>query len=175
MALMRRNQPRDVTGWSSGMGLSSPFIDMRREIDRLFDRMLEGSSLGESALTVPPVDILEEDHQYVVKAELPGVNSEDVKITLQDDVLSIRGEKRREERVEEKNYHRLERSAGIFQRSFTLPSAVKSDQIEASFENGILTVTIPKAEDAKPREIEVKIHGGTQEVKSPTSESRSRR
>jgi HSP20 family protein len=85
------------------------------------------------------------------------VAREDVKITMQENVLTIRGEKKVEREAQESNFHRVERSYGSFQRSFTLPTHVKNDRIEASYRDGILTVTLPKAEDAKPKQIEVKV------------------
>ncbi len=131
---------------------------MQREIDRMFDRFRggqsdEGSLIGWS----PVVDILEEENQYIVRAELPGVDKNDVKITVENSQLTIRGEKKQEEEKEGRNYHRVERSYGSFYRSFSLPTTVLSSKIEAAFADGVLTVTIPKAEEAKPKAIEVKV------------------
>ena len=106
---------------------------------------------------IPAVDVVEEQNIYVVKVELPGVSKDDVKITLESNILTIRGEKKAENEVKEKNYHRTERSYGSFQRSFTLPTTVKIDKIDAIYEDGILTVSLPKAEEAKPKQIEVKV------------------
>ena len=89
--------------------------------------------------------------------ELPGVNKDDVKITLESNVLTIRGEKKAESEVNEKNLHRTERSYGEFQRSFTLPISVKNDRVDAVYKDGILTVSLPKADEAKPKLIEVKV------------------
>ncbi|MBI4548049.1 MAG: Hsp20/alpha crystallin family protein [Ignavibacteriae bacterium] len=131
---------------------------MQREIDRMFDRFRGGMIDDGSASTwLPTVDIAEQENDYVVKVDLPGVNKSDVKITVQNDVLTIRGEKKQEKEKKGENYHRVERSYGSFQRSFTLPSSVMSDKIEASYDNGVLTITLPKVEEAKPKEIEVKV------------------
>lgn len=92
-----------------------------------------------------------------MKVELPGVSKDDVKITIESNILTIRGEKKQEKDVKQENYQRIERSYGSFQRSFTLPGTVKSDAIDAIFKDGVLTVTLPKAEEAKPKHIEVKV------------------
>jgi HSP20 family protein len=105
----------------------------------------------------PAVDITEHDDQYIVKVELPGVNKDEVKITLDNNILTIRGEKKQDREVKKENYHRVERSYGSFQRSFTLPSTVKSDKIDAVYKDGVLQIALPKAEEAKPKQIEVKV------------------
>jgi len=105
----------------------------------------------------PAVDIAEHDEQYLVEVELPGVNKEDVKITLENNILTIRGEKKQEKETRKESYHRVERSYGSFQRSFTLPTTIKSDKIDAAYKDGILQITLPKAEEAKPKQIEVKV------------------
>jgi HSP20 family protein len=161
MAIIRWNPLRDVTAWHPAGSLNSEFASMQREIDRMFDRFLHTGDISEDggylSAYVPPVDIIENDQEFVVKAELPGVAKEDVKITVTNDVLTIRGEKQQEKESKGKGVHRLERVAGTFQRSFTLPTSVKSDKIEAKFENGVLTLSLPKVEEAKPKEIEVKV------------------
>jgi HSP20 family protein len=102
------------------------------------------------------LDVAEKDDAYVVKASLPGVNPEDVDITLTDNVLTIRGETKDDKDIKQENYHLRERRFGTFVRSVTLPNAVDADKIEALNENGVLTLTLPKAESVKPRKIEVK-------------------
>jgi HSP20 family protein len=106
---------------------------------------------------VPAVDITEQDDAYLVKMELPGVQKEDVKITLEANALTVRGEKKVEKESNKQNYHRVERSYGSFQRTFTLPSVVKSDKIDAVYKDGILSITLPKADEAKKVQIEVKV------------------
>jgi HSP20 family protein len=90
--------------------------------------------------------------------ELPGVNKDEVKITLESNILTIRGEKKQEKETKKENYHRIERSYGSFERSFTLPTSVKSDKIDAAYNNGVLQITLPKVEEAKPKQIEVKVN-----------------
>jgi HSP20 family protein len=102
---------------------------------------------------LPPCDITEDDRSIRLHLELPGVKPEDIRLSIEDNVLSVRGEKRQVAEERNERVHRYERTYGIFERSFTLPSSVDSGSIEAGFENGILTVTIPKSERAKPREI----------------------
>jgi HSP20 family protein len=131
---------------------------MQREIDRVFDRFRGGAKEEEqSSFWIPPVDIIERENDYFVKVELPGVNKDDVKITAQKDVLTIKGEKKMELEKKGENLHRIERSYGSFQRSFTLPSSIVSDKIEASFTDGILTISLPKIAEMKPKQIEVKV------------------
>ncbi len=158
MTLIRWKPLREVTPWNPITDMAEEIVNMQREIDRMFDRFHGGVS-AEHAVEgwSPAVDIVEEDQQFVVHADLPGVNKNDVKITVENNQLTIRGEKKQEEIKEGKNYHRVERCYGSFYRSFTLPSSALSNKIEASFTDGVLTLTIPKAEEAKPKSIEVKV------------------
>ena len=126
-------------------------------INRIFDVL--GSLNGDAAEAswVPPVDISEDAEGIRITAEVPGVKPEDVKISLENNVLTIHGSKQQvtEERTE--RVHRYERTYGTFERSFTLPATVDAGSIKASYEHGVLTVTLPKAEKAKPRQIEVQV------------------
>jgi HSP20 family protein len=103
------------------------------------------------------VDISENDNSFILHAELPGLKKEEIKVTLQDNVLTVKGKQRTETKEENKNYHLCERRYGKFLRSFRLPSPVDNKKIEASFKDGLLTLTLPKAEEAKPKEIEIKM------------------
>ncbi len=153
MSLIRWKPARDLASFPSDM------VSLQREMNRVFDSFFSGAD--EPGLLngtwAPAVDVAEGEESYTVKMELPGVNKDDVKITLESNVLTIRGDKKAENEVKEKNYHRTERSYGSFQRSFTLPTTVKNDRIDAVYKDGILTVTLPKAEEAKPKQIEVKV------------------
>lgn len=155
MSLIRWTPSRDLMNWPSEV------VSMRREINRLFDNFFRGGIQDDetffTSAWTPAVDIAEEENEYLVKVELPGVNKDDVKITLESNILTIRGEKKKEKETKDENYHRLERSYGSFQRSFTLPSTVKSDKIDAVYKDGIVSITLPKAEEAKPKQIEVKV------------------
>ena len=154
MAIVRWNPARELAAFPTDI------LSMQREINRMFDDFFR-SDRDESSLIAstwrPAVDITEEDDAYVAKVELPGVNKDDVKITMQDNVLTIRGEKKEEKKGKEGNAQRVERYYGSFQRSFSLPTSVKSDRIEADYKDGILTINMPKAEEAKPKQIEVKV------------------
>ncbi|MEK6525900.1 MAG: Hsp20/alpha crystallin family protein [Nitrospirota bacterium] len=105
----------------------------------------------------PLVDITEDDKEYLIKAELPEVKKEDVKLTAHDDVLTITGERKYEKEEKGKKYHRVERAYGSFERSFTLPEDADEGKIAAEFKDGVLKVHLPKSEKAKPKSIEVKI------------------
>ena len=158
MTLIRWAPLNELSPWHSMDDLALEFTHMQREIDRIFDRVRTGAKDdGQSSFWIPPVDIVERENDYFVRVELPGVNKSDVKITAKNDVLTIKGEKKMEVEKKEDNFHRIERSYGTFQRSFTLPSSVMSDKIEASYNDGILTISLPKSEETKPREIEVKV------------------
>lgn len=138
----------------------------RDRLDRIFNEMLTQSFSGDvlldpqAALTsrrwMPAVDIRETADSLLLVAELPGMTREDVQITLENNVLSIAGERKFEKDVKGESYHRLERAFGSFARSFTLPANVKTDKVEAVFKDGVLTVTLPKVEEAKPRRVEIK-------------------
>src|SRR5438270_3157629 len=105
----------------------------------------------------PLVDIVEDDNEYLIKAELPEVKKEDVKVTVQNDVLTITGERTYEKEEKGRKYHRVERAYGSFARSFTLPEDAAGDKVAAEFKDGVLKVHLPKSEKAKPKSIEVKI------------------
>jgi HSP20 family protein len=105
----------------------------------------------------PRVDIAETDQAFVIKAEIPEVNKEDVKVTVDNGVLTIRGERKQEKEEEGQRFHRVERHYGSFTRSFTLPNNVEETKVTASFKDGMLKLQIPKAEEAKPEVIEVKV------------------
>jgi len=113
-------------------------------------------SLPLSAWT-PPCDIYETEKEIVLKMELPEMKKEDVHVTLENNVLNLRGERKFEEKVDRENYHRVERNYGEFLRSFTLPTFVEGNKIFAEFKDGLLTVTLPKNTEARPKQIEVKV------------------
>jgi len=116
----------------------------------------EGGTDTEETPWVPRVDITETENGFEIRAELPGVSENDINVSVTDNLLTIKGKKRQAEETEGKNYHRVERRYGNFQRSFTLPRSVKVEAIEAGCKDGVLTLGIPKAEAAKPTEISIK-------------------
>ena len=105
----------------------------------------------------PPVDIYETENDIVVKAELPGVDPKDVEVRIEDNTLYLKGERKFEKEVKEQNYHRVERSYGSFARSFSLPSSIDASTVKAEFKDGLLTVTMPKREEAKPKTVKVEV------------------
>jgi HSP20 family protein len=107
---------------------------------------------------LPPVDIYENDqHELVLRAELPGVRREDIDVTVEHNVLTLRGDRRRDDRVKDSQYHRAERAYGAFSRSFTLPATIDGHQVRADYRDGMLTVTLPLRIDARPRQIQVEV------------------
>jgi HSP20 family protein len=141
-----------------------PFREMRSlqdEVNRLFASSFsrgDDNELMRGAWS-PSVDIFENKDQIVLEADLPGMRPEDVDISIENNLLTIRGERRFEKKDEGDNFHRVERSYGSFTRSFTLPPTVSSENANAEFENGLLRLTLAKREEAKPRRIEIKATG----------------
>jgi HSP20 family protein len=140
-----------LTPWS---GLSG----MRREMDRLLERFFEtdGGELESVGEWRPKIDLTETKDAVVVKAEIPGVEQRDIQVSLQEGALTIKGEKQREKEEKADRYHRVERSYGSFMRSLRLPTAVEGEKVTATFKDGVLTVTLPKAPTAKGTTIPVK-------------------
>src|ERR1700759_405628 len=142
---------------------------LRARINRLFNDAFERTSNEESNLTswAPAVDIHENEHELVVKADLPGVEAKDLDIRVENNILTIRGERRFEKKVNEDNYLRVERAYGSFSRSFSLANTVNADGIKADYQNGVLTLNVPKREEAKPKQIKVTV--GTSTGTPPTA------
>ncbi len=135
--------------------------EMSNQMNRLFARRPVGQEGGTEALAVadwaPAVDVSETEGEYLIKAELPEVKKEDVKVTLEDGLLTIQGERRHEQDEKTKKYHRIERSYGRFVRTFSVPESVDDTKVKAEYRDGVLSLSLPKAEKAKPRAIEVKV------------------
>ena len=131
---------------------------LQDQVNRLFNDVLERAG-EESSLTAwaPSVDIYETEYELVVKADLPKVDPKDLDIRVENNILTIRGERKFEKKVNEENYLRVERSYGSFARSFTLANTVNSEAIKADYQNGVLTLSIPKREEAKPKQIKVNV------------------
>jgi len=154
MTLVRFNPAREL-------------LDLEREFSRMFNSF--GNRFGlskkdnaddeyENAVWVPLTDVSEDNDNYYLKADLPGIKKEDVKISFSDGSLSISGERSQEKETKEKKFHRIERSYGKYYRSFNLPKEIKEDKIKAEFTDGQLNITIPKAEEVKPKEISIKVN-----------------
>jgi HSP20 family protein len=137
---------------------SGEALGLRREMDRMWEDFFGRGEREPTALRwSPDVDIAETKDEYFVAIEAPGMSKDDIQIALQENVLTIQGEKKQEEVKEGTNYHRTERVWGAFRRSFTLPNAVQNGKVGAVYKDGVLKITLPKAEEAKAREIPVKI------------------
>jgi len=145
---------RILTRWEPSRGVTTLQDQMNRLFNNTFQRSDEEASL--SAWT-PAVDIYETEHELVVKADLPEVDPKDLDIRVENNILTIRGERKFEKKVNEDNYLRVERSYGSFARSFTLANTVKPEAIKADYQNGVLTLSIPKREEAKPKQIKVNV------------------
>jgi HSP20 family protein len=139
-----------------------PFDELtsfRREMDRLWDRFFS----ERPALDMlekgwePTMDITETKSDLIVKAELPGIDPKEIDISLTGDTLTIKGEKQQEKEEKEENYYRIERSYGIFSRTIKLPMSVQNDKIKASYQHGVLKITLPKSEEAKQKQIKIKV------------------
>lgn len=130
------------------------------EISRLQDEMFRTFGGGERGLMRPSVDIFEDEKSIRLMAELPGIQAEDVKIEIEDNVLTISGERKLEHEENREGYHRVERRFGSFTRSFVLPRTVDSNNIEANMKHGVLTITLTKRAEAQPRKIEVRAGEG---------------
>ncbi len=130
---------------------------LQERIDQLFEESLRGRGEIAPASWSPAVDIYETDDAIILEAELPGMNEKDIEVKIEDNVLTIRGERKFEEERKEENYYRMERFYGTFQRSFTLPSNVDTEKVKAEYKKGILKVTLPKKEQAKPKQIKIEV------------------
>ena len=147
-----------VPAWGPG-----PFLNLYREMNRMFEDIVGGGLPGTSngarmeGVLIPRMNVSETDRELRVAIELPGSAREDIDVAIDDDVLTVRAEKKIEQKVDQENYHLVERSHGVFQRSLRLPFAVDPDQVQATFENGVLTLVLPKTNvQARSRQIQIK-------------------
>ena len=147
--------------WTPRGDLWDPFAnlaDIQEEMNHLFDSSLRRFGRGDFDGTfVPAIDVTEEKDSFLVKADLPGLSKDDVNVMLQDNSLTIKGEKKRAAETKEANYYRHERVYGSFSRTIELPSTVDAKKIDAQFKDGVLQVRLPKTEEAKPKQIEIKV------------------
>lgn len=141
-----------------------PFVELEEvsaRLNRMFARPATAQNNGKETLIVadwtPSVDISETDGEYQIKAEIPDVKKEDVKVTLEDGVLTIQGERKYEKEEKGKKFHRIERSYGSFVRTFSVPDVIEAEKVKAEFKDGVLNLHLPKSEKAKPRAIDVKV------------------
>jgi HSP20 family protein len=153
---MRLDPFRGITRWDPMRDLE----EVAERLGRAFGRPTKLRS-GDEALTAaewsPAVDISETDKEYLIKAELPEVKKDDVKVAVQNDILTIQGERKAEKEEKNTKHHRIERSYGYFERSFSLPDDADPAKIDATFKDGVLTVRLAKSEKARPKSVEVKV------------------
>jgi HSP20 family protein len=140
-----------------------PFRDLAQMQDRI-NRIFGDATRGNDDVLsrgdwMPPVDIFENDaHEIVLKAELPGIERDSIDIRVENNLLTIRGERKPDQETKQEAYHRVERVYGAFSRSFSLPSTINAEQVSAEFKDGVLTVVLPPREEAKPRQIQVRVN-----------------
>jgi len=145
---------RAISRWEPFRGAAT----LQEQVNRLFSDVLERQPQESSLSTwAPAVDIYETEHELVVKADLPDVDPKDLDIRVENNILTIRGDRKFEKKVNEDNYLRVERAYGAFSRSFSLANSVNAEAIQADYQNGVLTLSIPKREEAKPKQIKVNV------------------
>ena len=138
-----------------------PFRDMvtlREKMNRLFEDVFTGRGEDKelaASTWAPAVDIYETENELIMTAEVPGIEEKDIEIKIEDNTLSLRGERKFEKETKEENYHRIERSYGSFYRAFTLPNSIDPDRIQAEHENGVLKISMPKRQELKPRKVKI--------------------
>jgi HSP20 family protein len=151
----------DITRWDPFRDL----VSIQDELNRLFGRTFgseprpgaaELTRAGATGSWVPPLDVFETGDKLVVKVELPGIEPDDVEVSVEDSTLTVSGSREFHQETEEQNYHRIERRYGAFSRSLRLPQTADAENVDARFDKGVLTIDIPKREEAKPRRIEIK-------------------
>jgi len=156
-------ETRELAPWRPFADLTKWERDMERMMDDFFDRRMRSwwperwLKTEEFMASAPALDIYEDKDDIVIKAELPGLEKDDVEVNMMDHTLTIKGEKKKEAEVKEENYYRSERSYGSFARTLQLPTDVQADKVKASFKNGVLEVRLPKTEEAKTKAIKVKV------------------
>jgi HSP20 family protein len=159
--------------WDSSRELSSLQAEMNRLFQSFFDPPSTGSTTGGNGglrRWHPAMDLVETEDHFVLRADLPGVAESDVKVELEDNVLTISGERRHEQEVKKGGYYRIERASGTFARTLTLPEGVDAEAVEASFDKGVLEVRIPKPEERKPRRVAISVGDAPATIEAEAAE-----
>jgi HSP20 family protein len=156
MAITRLSSLRDV-------------LALQNRINSIFEDRSQGAGPVVTAAFVPPVDIYEDEQKIVLKLEVPGLKDSDLDIQLENNVLSVKGERKFEHEEKQENFHRIERRYGSFHRSFTIPTTVDSDSVKASYDAGVLSISLDKRAEAKPKQIKVSV-GGAQPLEAVKKE-----
>jgi len=149
MALVRWKNHGELAPWSA-------LRELEKEFNRFWGGAIQAPDWFEGAW-VPSVDVTETDDAYVIEADLPGLSKDDIELVIVDNVITLKGERRNEHEEKAKGYHRFERYYGGFQRSFEIPGGFNGDKVTAQMSNGVLQVTVPKREEAKPKQIQVQV------------------
>ena len=149
MALVRWKDRGELSPWSA-------LRDLEGQFNRVFGELTRDTDYFERGWT-PAVDLKETEEAYTLEADLPGLKKEDIELSVVDNLVTLKGERKQEEEVKDEGYHRIERQYGSFQRSLEIPGGFNADKITAEFKEGVLHVTLPKREEAKPKHIEVKV------------------
>jgi HSP20 family protein len=156
MAIIRWDPFRDV-------------VTLRERMNRMFEDIFSGRAEEGKEMTTstwaPSVDIFETEKELVLTAEIPGIDEKDVEIKIEDNTLSLKGERKFEKETKEENYHRIERSYGSFYRAFTLPNSIDPEKIQATHENGVLKITMPKRDELQPRKVKILKAGAPDKLK----------
>jgi len=155
--VMERWRPRSLLTWNPAEEMERMMLEDPMFSQWPFYRTAWGRAPREGMAWAPAVEMYEKDNNFVVRAELPGVKKEDVDVTITGETLTIRGERKLSKEVRDEDYHRCESHYGSFSRSITLPAAVDAKKIEATYEHGILEIRVPKAREAVPTKVEIKV------------------
>lgn len=161
MAIIRFNSFRDALALQNRM--NSLFQD--------FNRGQNGAPALTTATFVPPVDVYEDEHKVVLKLEVPGMQQDDFDIRVENNTLTVRGERKFEKEEKEENFHRIERRYGSFYRAFTVPTTMNTENVKASYDAGVLKIELEKRAEAKPKQIKVSV-GGSTPIEAPKAESK---
>src|SRR5437764_13269216 len=153
-----------IIRWEPARELQSMQQEMNRLFGTFFDSPAGAGDGGALRRWIPAMDLIEEDDRYVLRADLPGVREDEVHVELEDNVLTISGERKSEHEERKEGLYRLERASGSFSRSLTLPEGVDPEAIKASFDKGVLELRIPKPEERKPRKVAISVDGGAQKT-----------
>jgi HSP20 family protein len=157
--------------WDPAREMLSLQSEMNRLLNSFFDSPTSGAGNGNAMRRwAPAMDLVETDEHFVLRADLPGLSEEDVTIELEDNVLTISGERKAEHEDRKEGYYRVERASGQFARSITLPDGVDPDAVQASFDRGVLEVRIPKPEERKPRRVAINVGGGQKAIEGTESQ-----
>ena len=158
--------------WDPSRELNSLQSEMNRLFTTFFDAPTQGGTNGGALRRwIPPMDLVETDDHFVLRADLPGLSEDDVSIEMEDNVLTISGERKAEHEDRKEGYYRVERASGTFARSLTLPEGVDADAVAATFDKGVLEVRIPKPEERKPRKVAISVGGDSGQRTIEGSES----